>query len=92
MNEGTTKKTSDRPVKTVRQGAVAASIWRRQAQNGLEYFDFSLSRSWKAKTTGKEGYSPNFFLGNEQELSAVIKEASSWIAGQQPASAGEINN
>jgi len=82
MNEGTTKKTTEKPVKTVRHGAVAASIWKRQAQNGLEYFDFSMSRSWKAKTTGKEGYSPNFFVANEDALSAVVRDATSWIASQ----------
>lgn len=91
MNEGTTKKATEKPVKTVRQGAVAASIWKRQAQNGLEYFDFSMSRSWKAKTTGKEGYSPNFFIGNEDAITAVVKEATSWIASQQ-ASSGQIEH
>ena len=67
MNEPT-KKTSVKPVKTVRQGAVAANIWKRQAPSGFEYYDFSLSRSWKAKSSGREGYSPNFFVDNEECL------------------------
>jgi len=50
------KKSPIKPFKTFRQGAVAASVWRRQAPSGFEYFDFSVSRSWKATTTGKEGY------------------------------------
>ncbi|OYW22673.1 MAG: hypothetical protein B7Z55_04360 [Planctomycetales bacterium 12-60-4] len=78
-----TKKTPLKPAKTVRHGAVAASIWKRQSPSGFEYFDFSLSRSWKAKSSGKEGYSSNFFQANEEELSAVVKEASEWIAVQQ---------
>ena len=83
MDEAATKKTVLKPVKTCRHGAVAASIWKRQAPSGFEYFDFSLSRSWKAKSSGKEGYSPNFFVTNEDDLSAVVKEASTWIASQQ---------
>ena len=76
------KKNETRPVNTIRHGAVGASIWKRQTPNGLEYFDFSISRSWKAKTSGKEGYSPNFFARNEAELVSVVREASSWIASQ----------
>ena len=83
MNEDTKKATTMKPIKMVRHGAVAASIWKRQSPSGFEYYDFSLSRSWKAKTSGREGYSPNFFITNEEDLTAVVKEASSWIAVQQ---------
>jgi hypothetical protein len=76
------KKNEARPLLTIRHGAIGASIWKRQTPNGLEYFDFSISRSWKAKTSGKEGYSPNFFARNEAELTSVIREASGWIASQ----------
>ena len=81
MNEAT-KKNDNKPVKTIRQGAIGASIWKRQTPTGMEYYDFSISRSWKAKTSGKEGYSPNFFSSNETELTQVIKDASTWIACQ----------
>ena len=81
--ETQTKKGGEKPIKTVRKGAIAASIWKRQGPNGFEYFDFSLSRSWKAKSTGKEGYSPNFFHKNASELTQVVTEAASWIASQQ---------
>lgn len=77
------KKSTAKPVKTVRQGAIAASIWKRQASNGFEYYDFTLSRSWKTQSSGREGYSPNFFSQNAAELQSVIQEAASWIAGQQ---------
>lgn len=81
MDEAT-KRPTLKSIKTVRHGAVAARIWTRQSPSGFEYFDFSLSRSWKAKTSGKEGYSPNFFVANEEGLSAVVREASTWIASQ----------
>lgn len=77
------KKSTLKPVKTIRHGAVAASIWKRQSPSGFEYYDFSLSRSWRTQKTGREGYSPNFFANNESELLATINEAASWIAGQQ---------
>ena len=82
MNDTKTKPQS-KPEITIRRGAVAASIWKRQAPSGFEYFDFSLSRAWKAKSSGRDGYSLNFFCDNEEQLGEVIKEASSWIAERQ---------
>ena len=79
MNDTKTK-TQSKPEITIRRGAVAASIWKRQAPSGFEYFDFSLSRAWKAKNSGRDGYSLNFFCDNEEQLGMVLKEASSWIA------------
>ena len=77
------EKTNVTPETTIRRGAVAASIWRRQSPSGFEYYDFSLSRSWKAKTSGREGYSLNFFSDNMDQLNVVIQEAASWIADHQ---------
>ena len=71
----TKKKPTTAPVKTIRHGAIAASIWKRQATSGFEYFDFTVSRSWKTTSTGKEGYSSSFFVRNADELHAVIQEA-----------------
>lgn len=67
------KKTeSKRPVQTVRQGAIGASIWKETAAEGLEYLTLTLSRSWASKNTGKTGYSQKFFAKNREELKAVI--------------------
>lgn len=71
------------PVKVVRRGALAASIWRRQAPSGYPYYDFSLSRSWKSMSTEKTGYSKNFFAEHAQELSEVIAETAAWIIAQK---------
>ena len=70
------------PVKVIRNGAIAASIWCRQTGTGFAYFDFSLSRSWKSTSSGKEGYSSNFFPQNDEALADVIRQASDWIATQ----------
>lgn len=71
------------PVHTVRQGAVAASIWMRQSPSGYAYLDFSLSRSWKSMSTARSGYSRNFFVRNRAELKAVIEQACEWIERQE---------
>ena len=70
------------PVQTVREGAVAASIWLRQSPSGFPYYDFSLSRSWKSMNSGKTGYSKNFFARNRDDLVRVIERASAWIEEQ----------
>lgn len=66
-------------VKTVREGAVAASIWRRQSPTGFPYYDFSLSRSWKSMSSGKTGYSQNFFGRHRAELLTVIERVTADI-------------
>lgn len=71
---------TETPVHTIRNGAVAASIWRRQSPSGYVYFDYSLARSFKSLSSGNTGYSRNFFARNQQELLAVIEQASRWIA------------
>ena len=77
--EKKTKKKGPMPVHVVRRGGVSASIWMRITQTGLLYYDMSFSRSWKAASTDKEGYSRNFFPQNAIALTEVIEEASAWI-------------
>lgn len=69
----------NQPVKMVRYGAIAASIWQRQAQGGYAYFDFTISRSWKSQNGEKAGYSQNFFETNCDALVRCVQEASAWI-------------
>ncbi len=82
MNESktkTAKKNGQNLVEVFRNGAIAASVWRRQTSTGFEYLDFSISRSWKLKSGEKEGYSTNFFPGNEEALVDVVQRATSYI-------------
>jgi len=71
------------PVKVIRIGAIAASIWKRQTSTGFEYLDFSVSRSWKLKNGEREGYSQNFFDNNEEALFDVINLACRYIREEQ---------
>ena len=82
MTEGTTtkkKRETQKPLKTSRVAAIAASVWQRQTPTGFEYLDFSLSRSWKLKSGEKEGYSTSFFHNNEDALVDVIEQAAAFI-------------
>ena len=71
------KKTTEnkRPIETVRSGAIGASIWLETGAEGAEYFAITFSRSWKSKSSGKQGYSQKFFPRNREELHAVIDKA-----------------
>ena len=70
------------PIKTIRNGAIAANIWERQTPTGYSYLDFSISRSWKLKDGQREGYSSSFFESNEAALIDVITKAAEFIRTQ----------
>lgn len=78
----TKKLAGQKPIHTVREGAIAANIWKRTTQTGWDYFEYSLSRSWKSESTGKDGYSSNFHPRNQAALQDVIAKASAWITEQ----------
>lgn len=77
------------PIKTIRQGAIAANIWERQTPTGYGYLDFSISRSWKLKDGQREGYSSSFFETNEAALLEVIAKAAEFIRAHNAASGVE---
>ena len=76
------KKGSDNYVTTFREGAVAASVFRRTAQGGFEYLDFAISRAWKT-SGGKEGYSSQFFSTNREGIHRAVDRACDFIDSQQ---------
>ena len=77
------KETSDGtkkgPEQVIRDGGIAAMIWRRESTTGFPYYEYSISRSWKNQA-GKTGYSQNYFSRNEAQLINVISQATVWIA------------
>ena len=77
-------KTNNNYVRTFRDGAIAANIFRRTAPGGFEYLDFSISRAWKT-TNGKEGYSANFFDNNRDAIHNVVDQACEFITATRPA-------
>ena len=67
------------PEQVIRDGGIAAMIWRRESTTGFPYYEYSISRSWKNQA-GKTGYSQNYFGRNEAQLINVIGQATQWIA------------
>lgn len=67
------------PAHVLRDGGIAAMVWRRESATGFPYYEYSLSRSWKSQN-GKTGYSQNYFARNEAQLVKVIELASRWIS------------
>lgn len=67
------------PEHVIRDGGIAAMIWRRESTTGFPHYEYSISRSWKNQA-GKTGYSQNYFSRNEAQLINVIGQATKWIA------------
>jgi hypothetical protein len=76
----TAERAENGPAHVVREGAIAASIWKRQTNTGHQYYEFTLSRSWKSTTSDRTGYSPNFSDKNKAALCQVVEAACAWIA------------
>ncbi|WP_442483358.1 hypothetical protein [Aeoliella sp. SH292] len=70
---------SKKPEHVIRDGGIAAMIWRRESTTGFPYYEYSISRSWKNQA-GRAGYSQNYFSRNEAQLINVIGQATKWIA------------
>lgn len=66
-------------VTTIRDGAIAANIFRGVTPDGHAYLYFSLSRSWKSSTGNREGYSDRFYVRNGEAIQKVVAKASQWI-------------
>lgn len=76
------------PVKTIRDEtdkAIAANIWEREGQEGAMYYTYTISRSFKSKNSGKEGYSGDFYGRNAKAIGNVAQLAEAWIAQRQTA-------
>ena len=62
--------TTNKPVQTVRAGAIGGSIWRSET----DHIGITLSRSWKADD-GRSGHSKTFYAGNRKQLHEVVDQA-----------------
>jgi hypothetical protein len=77
-------------VTTIRDGAIAANIFRGNTPDGFTYLYFELSRSWKAQSTNREGYSKKFYDRNAEALQNVIAMAAKWIQEHPQAADGPV--
>ena len=70
----------NQPVETFREGAIGASVWRREGKNG-PFYEFTLSRSY-VKNEEEAGYSHSFRQQNDVALAKVISQAAEYIRSQ----------
>lgn len=81
-------KKSNSYVTTIREGAVAANVFRGQTPDGHAYLYFSLSRSWKSAAGNREGYSDRFYDRNEEAIQRVVALVCAWIREHPEAADG----
>ena len=73
---------TQKPIKTFRDGALAASVWLRQTSAGV-FYDVTFSRCWKSEETGTFAYSQSFSDYHLDALAELAQEAAVWIADQK---------
>ena len=78
-------------VTTIREGAIAANIFRGNTPDGHTYLYFELSRSWKAQSGNREGYSKKFYDRNAEALQRVVADAAAWIQQHPEAVDGPVS-
>ena len=88
MSKAKKNQSSSNYIHTIRQGAIAANIFRGNTPDGHTYLYYELSRSWKTVSTNREGYSKKFYGRNADALLSVIAEATLWIEGNPQAADG----
>ena len=77
-------------VKTIREGAIAANIFRGNTADGHTYLYFEISRSWKAQSGNREGYSKKFYDRNAEAMQRVIASAADWMKKHPGAADGPV--
>ena len=66
-------------VQTIREGAIAANIFRGTTPDGHTYLYFEVSRSWKSQASDRQGYSKKFYDRNQEALVNVVNRAAQWL-------------
>jgi hypothetical protein len=74
-----TAQNTNKPVHTIRHGALSASIWRQDTDKG-PVFNVTFQRSYKEGDNWRN--STSFGRGNLLLLSLLAVRAYEWIAGQ----------
>jgi hypothetical protein len=86
-NKNDAKKPSNY-ITTIRDGAVAANIFRGMTPDGHAYLYFSLSRSWKSATGNRQGYTDRFYDRNGAAIQNVVAKACAWMRDNPEAADG----
>lgn len=81
--------TKNRPVHTITQGEVTASIFQRQSNAGYVYWDYSLHRTWRGAGRSKESHGSTFFAKHEKDISQAVHAACEWLRARSHATSQE---
>ena len=77
-------------IETIREGAIAANIFRGNTPDGFTYLYFEISRSWKSLSGNRKGYSAKFYDRNAEAIGRVAMEAARWIDEHPQAADGPV--
>ena len=68
-----------KPVEVIEVGEVKAEVYVRQSNCGLVYYQYVLSRMWRAMATGKVAQSSALFESNEEDAVQAVRKVSARI-------------
>ncbi|MCO6042753.1 hypothetical protein NG895_02425 [Aeoliella sp. ICT_H6.2] len=71
----TNPKQGTKPVATVREGAIGASIFVAQSPDGNQSHYFTMSRCWKNQTSGQFKYTDRMYPRNAEAVAKVAEMA-----------------
>jgi len=90
----TNKKKSDAAqevLHTVQKNQVVATVELRQSNAGFTYKQFTLSRRWQTRSSGKESTGSSFFEQHEDDIVAAVRAACAYIR-DEPNGNGQSSN
>lgn len=71
----TTNRQGTKPITTVREGAIGASIFVAQSPDGNQSHYFTMSRCWKNQTSGQFKYTDRMYPRNAEAVARVAEMA-----------------
>ena len=64
---------------TIQKGQVVATVELRQSNAGFSYKQFTLTRKWQTRSSGKSSTSTGFFEQHEDEIVDAVRTACAFI-------------
>jgi len=75
---------ADKPVHTLREGAIGVAIWLR-ANQPIPHYEITTSRSYYSRTRESFGYTSTLRPWDLSILADLLSQARAWIEDQDPA-------
>lgn len=68
-----------KPVEVIEVGEIKAEVFLRQSNCGLIYYQYVLTRQWRAMATGKLAQGSALFESNEEDAVQAVRKVSARI-------------